>query len=228
MWWMRRPPNVRCLLALACPQAFRSRQVSHRGVQASGIHFMTALRSFVSPTWSCLLGVVVLVSCTGRPSTAQTPGSCVPDRQGPPVERNRFAASDTSRYVLPFEPGTSRLVWRTTSHYVEGNGGVGLFAIDVAMPIGTPFIAARAGVVVAVRDSFADGNNTDLHENYVMIRHADSTIARYLHLMRGGALVKLGEPVAQGQRCPQRKLGPVDGTTPALRCTDLRTQPAAR
>ena len=48
--------------------------------------------------------------------------------------------------------------------------------------------------------SFADGNDTDLHENFVMIRHADGTVARYLHLRRGGALVAVGVRVEQGQR----------------------------
>ncbi len=111
-----------------------------------------------------------------------------------------FPRPDTSAYSLPFEPGGGYPVWRTTSHYTPGNGGVGLYAVDIGMPLGTPLVAARAGVVVAVRDSFPDGNGTDLEENYVMIRHVDTTVARYLHLTLGGALVRLGDTVRQGQR----------------------------
>ena len=125
---------------------------------------------------------------------------CRPDSLGPDVARGAFPRPDTSAYVLPFAPGRSYLVWRTTSHYVPGNGGVGLYALDIAMPVGTPLVASRAGVVVAVRDSFPDGNDTDLQENYVMVRHADGTVARYLHLTRGGAEVTVGAPVRQGQR----------------------------
>ena len=55
--------------------------------------------------------------------------------------------------------------------HTPGNGGVGLYAIDVELPIGTPLVAARAGIVVAVRDTFEDGNGRDLGENYVMVRH---------------------------------------------------------
>lgn len=116
------------------------------------------------------------------------------------MPRAAFARPDTSAYVLPVEPGRGYLVWRTTSHFTPGNGGVGLYAIDMEMAIGTPLVAARGGVVAAVRDSFPDGNDTDLQENYVMVRHVDGTIARYIHLTRGGALVALGDTVRQGQR----------------------------
>jgi murein DD-endopeptidase MepM/ murein hydrolase activator NlpD len=125
---------------------------------------------------------------------------CRPDPAGPAVERTLFADSHRSAYILPFERGVTSLVWRTTSHYVRGNSGVGVYAIDFEMPIGAPLVAARAGVVVAVRDSFADGNGRDLEENYVMVRHADSTVARYIHLMHHGALVARGDSVRQGQR----------------------------
>ena len=132
---------------------------------------------------------------------ARTVGEkCRPDPQGPRVERAQFVASTRSAYVLPFERGVVSLVWRTTSHFARGNGGVGLYAIDFELPIGTPLVAARAGIVVAARDTFPDGNDRDLEENYVMVRHADSTVARYIHLTQHGVLVAMGDSVRQGQR----------------------------
>lgn len=137
----------------------------------------------------------------GKPGPARQPGPrCRPDPAGPAVPRAAFPRPDTSAYVLPFEPGRAYLVWRTTSHYTRGNGGVGLYALDFEMPVGTPLVAARAGVIAAIRDTFPDGNDTDLQENYVMVRHPDGTVARYLHLTRGGALVAVGDSVRQGQR----------------------------
>jgi murein DD-endopeptidase MepM/ murein hydrolase activator NlpD len=133
-------------------------------------------------------------------ATAQAQQTCKPDPVGPEVERAVFAASPTSEYILPFEPGAARLVWRTTSHFNPGNRGVGLYAIDFEMPLGTPLIAARSGKVVAVQDRFKDGNDRDLEENFVMIQHADNTVARYIHLKQGGVLVALGDEVKQGQR----------------------------
>ncbi|MEQ1516899.1 MAG: M23 family metallopeptidase [Usitatibacteraceae bacterium] len=125
--------------------------------------------------------------------------TCRPDPDGPVVNRAAFAPGEKSGYILPFEVGTARLVWRTTSHYTPGNGGVGIYAIDFEMPVGTPLIAARAGKVVAVQDSFTDGNGKDLEENFVMVQHTDGTVARYIHLTKDGAVVKVGEQVRQGQ-----------------------------
>jgi murein DD-endopeptidase MepM/ murein hydrolase activator NlpD len=132
----------------------------------------------------------------GRKSSDQ----CTPDPNGPAVLKSAFPDSKKSHYILPYEANTSHLVWRTTSHYNTGNGGVGLYAIDIEMPIGTPLVASRAGKVVAVRDHFPDGNDKDLEENYVMVQHDDKTVSRYIHLRQGGALVKPGDAVRQGQR----------------------------
>jgi murein DD-endopeptidase MepM/ murein hydrolase activator NlpD len=125
---------------------------------------------------------------------------CTPDPDGPAVPKSAFPNYKTSKYILPYEANTSHLIWRTTSHYNVGNGGVGLYAIDIEMPIGTPLLASRAGKVVAARDHFPDGNDKDLEENYVMVQHRDKTVARYIHLKQGGALVKVGDTVRQGQR----------------------------
>jgi murein DD-endopeptidase MepM/ murein hydrolase activator NlpD len=143
-----------------------------------------------------VFGACAVMAQTPLPSSE----TCRPDPAGPVVERTAFPASETSEYILPFEVGTSRLVWRTTSHFNPGNRGVGLYAIDFEMPIGTPLIAARAGKVVAVQDSFVDGNDRDLEENFVMVQHADGTVARYIHLKHRGVLVAMGQAVKQGQR----------------------------
>lgn len=121
------------------------------------------------------------------------------DPSGPEVDCSVYPAQDTSPYVLPYQVGQAFLVWRTTSHYAKGNGGVGLYAIDFEMPIGTPVIAARAGEVVAARGEFYDGNNEDLKENFVFVKHVDGTIGRYFHLTHNGALVKVGVMVKQGE-----------------------------
>jgi murein DD-endopeptidase MepM/ murein hydrolase activator NlpD len=157
--------------------------------------------------WTVLQAVTVALVVSLRAREVGEPGPagqsgprCRPDPAGPAVPRAAFPRPDTSAYVLPFESGRAYVVWRTTSHYTRGNGGVGLYALDFEMPVGTPLVAVRAGVVAAVRDTFPDGNDTDLQENYVMVRHADSTVARYLHLTRDGALVAVGDSVRQGQR----------------------------
>lgn len=120
------------------------------------------------------------------------------DPNGPEVDCALYPKQDKSPYVLPYQVGKSFLVWRTTSHYAKGNGGVGLYAVDFEMPVGTPVVAARAGKVVAARGEFYDGNNEDLKENFVFVKHEDGTIGRYFHLTHDGAKVKVGDSVKQG------------------------------
>ena len=109
-----------------------------------------------------------------------------------------FPTIEETPYALPWAVGERFSVLRTTTHYTSGNGGVGLYAIDVAMPIGTSIKAARSGVVVAARDSFVDGNGLDLHENFVFIKHQDGTIGRYFHLTHEGVGVLVGDSVRIG------------------------------
>lgn len=131
--------------------------------------------------------------------TAQPPQTAQPDPDGPVMTCSDYPAQASSSYVLPYRPGETYEVWGSTSHFTPGNGGVGVYAIDFVMPIGTPIVAAREGEVVAARDSFPDHNGVDLEENFVFIRHADSTVARYFHLTEDGAEVAVGDHVAQGQ-----------------------------
>lgn len=109
-----------------------------------------------------------------------------------------FPSPESSPYVLPYAEGAAHLVTNTVGHYTPANAGVGLYAVDFAMPIGTAVHAARVGEVVAVRDRFPDGNGVDLEENFVFVRHADGTVARYFHLTENGAEVGVGERVQQG------------------------------
>jgi murein DD-endopeptidase MepM/ murein hydrolase activator NlpD len=144
-----------------------------------------------------VVAVTLLATVSSAASAAR---SCRPDPDGPELDPAVFVAAAASPYILPFEIGTARLVWRTSSHFNPGNRGVGLYAIDFDMPIGTPLVAARAGKVVAVQDRFVDGNDRDLEENFVMIQHDDGSVARYIHLQQGGVLVAQGDDVRQGQR----------------------------
>lgn len=100
-------------------------------------------------------------------------------------------------YVLPFSEGSFRVAQAyggTFSHT-----GTFFFSYDFVMPIGTPIVAARAGVVHAVEESFVDYDNMIGHENYIVIAHADGTFARYLHLTQDGAIPEVGDTVEAGE-----------------------------
>lgn len=143
-----------------------------------------------------LAGILVAGAACSGPSSP-TPATA-PD--APPAGAcSSFSEAARSPYVLPWAVGQRLPVSRTFGHHTPLNDGVGLYAVDFPMPIGTAVHAARGGSVVAVEERFADGDRAEYHENWVMIRHADDTVARYIHLTQDGALVEVGDTVQQGQ-----------------------------
>lgn len=76
------------------------------------------------------------------------------------------------------------------------------FAIDFLMDVDSPVLAARGGIVIAVKDD-SDEWGIDLSfaqsANYVGINHGDGTYAEYLHLGKEKVVVKKGQNIAQGQ-----------------------------
>jgi murein DD-endopeptidase MepM/ murein hydrolase activator NlpD len=162
---------------------FRHRSIARRKPAAARLALRITIRLV---TGVCIFSTL---SC-GSPA-----GPDVPEH----VNCTSFGDYRGSAYVLPFLPGKEYRVSRTFAHYTPGNGGVGLYAVDFVMPIGTKVAAARGGVVVAVEQRYPDSDHADFHENWVMIRHEDGTVARYMHLARNGALVDIGDQVARGQ-----------------------------
>jgi murein DD-endopeptidase MepM/ murein hydrolase activator NlpD len=110
---------------------------------------------------------------------------------------------DGTAYRLPFAAGgRHRLSQGYGGKYSHQVGTINEHALDFLMPEGTPILAARAGVVIAVRQE-SDHGGPDLKYkqcgNYVTIRHADGTYGEYLHLRQNGARVRLGDSVQAGQ-----------------------------
>ena len=108
---------------------------------------------------------------------------------------------DSCIYMLPYEPGQK---FKVTQGYngKYSHTGSNQYAIDWQMPEGTPVLAARAGIVVRVKDYSDRGGSSmafDPYNNYVLIRHEDGTLAHYCHLKKGGCVVHPGQEVAAGQ-----------------------------
>ncbi len=113
---------------------------------------------------------------------------------------NKAEHDNSTTYYLPYEIGKA---YPITNAY-NGDSthrGDGVYALDFAMPAGTPIRAAREGLVIAIKDSFTEGGVTPYFEdkaNYITIRHPDKTIALYAHLKNHGVAVKLGQFVKAG------------------------------
>jgi len=75
------------------------------------------------------------------------------------------------------------------------------YAIDFDMPIGTPILAAREGIISGTEDQFTEHGGRDFmgKANYIVITHDDGTMAQYLHLDHKGVKVSEGDRVERGQ-----------------------------
>jgi hypothetical protein len=116
------------------------------------------------------------------------------DSDGTSIDCSMFTAATASPYVLPWQIGQTF----AANPHLNWDPTVQRYAIDVRMPIGTEVLAMRAGTVVRLHESYFDGDNTPGHENFLLVQHDNGTVARYVHLTNGGALVNLGDVVQKG------------------------------
>jgi murein DD-endopeptidase MepM/ murein hydrolase activator NlpD len=108
---------------------------------------------------------------------------------------------DSYVYTLPFEAGAA---FRVTQGFngTYSHTGADQYAIDFKMSTGTAVHAAREGRVVKIKDDSNQGGGERKYinyANYILIKHADGTIANYAHLGKGGARVKVGDYVRAGE-----------------------------
>lgn len=111
------------------------------------------------------------------------------------------ALKDDSSYVyaLPFEEGTAH--WLMQGYFGKFSHKERV-ALDFNMKRGTKVCAARAGIVVRVKEDGDRGGWSPKYRqygNHIVIEHADGTRAGYWHLQKNGALVNIGDTVQKGQ-----------------------------
>ncbi|KXE06373.1 peptidase M23 [Pseudomonas aeruginosa] len=128
-----------------------------------------------------------------------------PRKAGKPMSytpKLRYALGDPRqqpllyRYPLPWRGGPFRLSQGANGKYSHFTPK-GRYAMDIAMPEGTPIIAARGGTVVKIENN-QSGRGNNPSGNFVRILHDDGTMGVYLHLMRHSVLVAEGQRVQVG------------------------------
>lgn len=110
----------------------------------------------------------------------------------------------TALYRLPFPDGRTFPLTQAygsppTTHTTPDS----LHAVDFTMPVGTPIVAARAGMIIKVDQSHEYGGHEPAllgKANTVTILHDDGTMALYAHLAPGQPLVNIGQQVSEGQQ----------------------------
>lgn len=76
------------------------------------------------------------------------------------------------------------------------------YAVDISMNVGTSIVAARAGIVVEVKDDYYMGGVNEYFldkGNFISVMHEDGSFARYVHILLSSAKVKPGDKVQVGQ-----------------------------
>ncbi|WP_278420395.1 peptidoglycan DD-metalloendopeptidase family protein [Stutzerimonas kunmingensis] len=102
------------------------------------------------------------------------------------------------KYPLPWRGGPFRLTQGANGQYSHFTPK-GRYAVDIAMPEGTPIVSARGGMVVKIENE-QSGRGNNPAGNFVRIMHDDGTMGVYLHLMKGSVAVREGQRVESGTR----------------------------
>lgn len=106
-----------------------------------------------------------------------------------------------SSYPLPWRGGPFRMTQGPGGRYSH-TGPKGRYAVDIAMPEGTPIVAARPGVVIRTENQ-QSGRGTNPAGNFVRMLHDDGTMGVYLHLKHGSVQVREGQRVRTGELLAQ-------------------------
>jgi murein DD-endopeptidase MepM/ murein hydrolase activator NlpD len=105
-------------------------------------------------------------------------------------------------YRVPFAIGSTYPISQAFPVRMTHTTAESQYAVDIALPDGTPVYAAREGTVINVRhDSFLAGTSPVMLDqaNVIEILHDDGTIAVYAHLHWDSIRVRVGARVARGQ-----------------------------
>jgi murein DD-endopeptidase MepM/ murein hydrolase activator NlpD len=108
-----------------------------------------------------------------------------------------------AHYQLPFPHNERFPITQAFGGEVSHTDKQNYYAVDIAMPEGTPVLAARDGTVMTVDNDFY-GAGQDLSKygdraNNIRIVHSDGTMAVYAHLQLESARVAVGDRVHAGQ-----------------------------
>lgn len=114
----------------------------------------------------------------------------------------RPASARLLEYRRPFSENADTEISQGFHGKASHNDALNGYAVDFALLLGTPVLAARNGIVMQVIDGFPDngGNRaSDLdNANLIRIVHDDDSMAVYGHLLEGSITVTPGQWVAAG------------------------------
>jgi murein DD-endopeptidase MepM/ murein hydrolase activator NlpD len=105
-------------------------------------------------------------------------------------------------YRVPFGVGSTYPISQAYPSRITHTTADSQYAVDIALPDGTPVYAAREGIVINARHDFFRGATDPVmldQANVIEILHSDGTIGVYAHLYWDSIRVRIGAHVARGE-----------------------------
>ncbi|MGH1418359.1 MAG: peptidoglycan DD-metalloendopeptidase family protein [Hyphomicrobiaceae bacterium] len=158
------------------------------------------------------------IATKSTPSLPKTPRVIQSTTQPTTVinaKKTRVAALDQGKAGIPTVPvtktvtppadTTAKLRWPVTGKVIDGFGrrrdGTHNDGVNVAVPLGTPVVAADEGVVAYA------GSELKGYGNLILVRHDNGWVTAYAHnqeiMVKRGDKVKRGQPIAKAGRTGQ-------------------------
>ena len=116
---------------------------------------------------------------------------------GPPVQR----LPEDKDFYPPFPAGRDFPISQGFDGDSTHNDAANRYAVDIVMPVGTPVLAARGGIVMDLEEDFHGGKQKQRYlerANRIRILHADGSMAVYAHLQPNSVMVYPGAKVPAG------------------------------
>jgi hypothetical protein len=105
-------------------------------------------------------------------------------------------------YRVPFGVGSTYEILQAFPSQITHKTADSWYAVDIALPDGTPVYSAREGLVINAQHDFFRSAAAPVmldQANVVEILHGDGTIALYAHLHWDSIRVRIGDHVVRGQ-----------------------------
>ena len=115
------------------------------------------------------------------------------------LKGGRVKPDNSPVYNLPFSKGSKFLLIQAYNSKMSHKHELSL---DFKMKKSSKICAARAGVIIAVKEDSDVGGLKDEYlsqGNHIIIKQEDGSEAMYWHLKKDGVLVNVGDTVKQGQ-----------------------------
>lgn len=147
------------------------------------------------------LPVAGVIPGYGRRLLSRLPGTTTARFQLDVMRGDPAAQAQDIDYAYPLPDAPLRIEQGWGGRYSHSDPE-NRYGVDFAADIGTPVVAARAGIVMETEAGHAGGGRggEDIaRANFVRIVHEDGSMALYAHLDTGGVLVRPGQRVRRGE-----------------------------